>query len=259
MRVSSTQIVYRYQQQLNSAYEEQIRTMEKGDGSKLHRPSDNAVDYSKYLRYTNNDTENLQYQDNVKSGMSWMRTTNATMGNMTDILKTLKEKTVNAATETNEGSDFDDIAKEFKAKMYEIVSLGNTQLGDRYLFSGQSDLVQPFSVSVEEKYRGLAKTLDDPQSVFFNDVDDSGTYSQMLTLEDDSGSLYFLNTQTGKLYSEDFVQEGYKDKKAAGQTHVASGDEAGEITNFAASGFSVSTYFKNTGEAIDQVALPARG
>ena len=244
MRVSSTQIVYRYQQQLNDAFERQTKMMEMSDGSKLHRPSDDAVGYSKYLRYRDSDNENLQYQSNVESGMSWMRTTNATMGNMTSILETLKEKSVDAATETNEGTDWDDIGKEFEAYLNEIVSLGNTQLGDRYIFSGQSDLVKPFSISVEKKDRGLTKTLDDAQAKFFNDADNSGNYTQMLTLKDAGGELYYLNTLTGNLYSKEFMDTGYKDKLASGQNEVAAGDECGTIGGQ----LDVAKYFKNTGE-----------
>lgn len=243
MRVSSTQIVYRYQQQLNDAYEQQTKMMEKSDGSKLHRPSDDAVAYSKYLRYRDSDTENLQYQSNVESGMSWMRTTNATMGNMTDILETLKEKSVDAATETNEGTDWDDIAKEFEAYLNEIVSLGNTQLGDRYIFSGQSDLAKPFSISVEDKNRGLAKTLDDAQAKFFSDADDSGNYTQMLTLKDDSDNLYYLNTLTGNVYSKEFMDTGYKNRLSSGQTEVAASDACANI-----GAVTVADYFKATGE-----------
>ena len=248
MRVSSTQIVYRYQQQLNDAHEQQTKMMEMSDGSKLHRPSDDAVAYSKYLRYRDSDTENLQYQSNVESGMSWMRTTNATMGNMTNILETLKEKSVDAANETNENTDWDDIAKEFEAYLNEIVSLGNTQLGDRYIFSGQSDLVKPFSISVEKKDRGLAKTLDDAQAKFFNDADSSGNYTQMLTLQDNSHNLYYLNTRTGALYTKEFMDDEYKDRLAAGQDFVAGSDACGTISGWNSGTVTVADYFKATGE-----------
>ena len=58
MRVSSTQMIGRYQKQLNDSYEDQAKLMEQSDGSKLHRPSDDSVNYSKFLRYQNTDTEN---------------------------------------------------------------------------------------------------------------------------------------------------------------------------------------------------------
>ena len=239
MRISSGLMMDRYLRQINNSYAEQAKLMEQSDGSNLHRPSDDSVKYSRYLRYQNSNTENLQYQDNVNAGISWMKTADSAMVNMTDIYTTLKEKTVDAANDTNGESDLVAISKEFKAKLYEIVSLGNTQQGDRYVFSGQSDLTQPFLVSVEEKDRGLAKTLDDPQSAFFLNptdtknlnADDTGSLTQMLTLQKD-GQDYYLNTMNGKIYTKEFVQEGYKDKVAHGQTHVAEWDAVATIPFF---------------------------
>ncbi|MBQ1511215.1 MAG: hypothetical protein IIZ54_10090, partial [Selenomonadaceae bacterium] len=257
MRVSSGLMMGRYLKQINNSYANQAKLMEQSDGSNLHRPSDDSVKYSKYLRYQNSNTENLQYQDNVKAGISWMRTADAAAVNMTEIYTTLKEKTIDAANDTNGELDLKAIAKEFKAKLYEIVSLGNTQQGDRYVFSGQADLTQPFVVSVEEKDRGLPKTLDDPQAAFFTNptnpslnVSDAGSLKQMLTLNGSDGNTYYLNTMNGNIYTEDFIMEGYKDKVAAGQSYVAAGDEAGTIADFApgATQKKVSDYFRNTGE-----------
>lgn len=255
MRVSSGLMMGRYVKQINKSYENQAKLMEQSDGSNLHRPSDDSVKYSKYLRYQNSNTENLQYQDNVKAGISWMKTADAAAVNMTDIYTTLKEKTIDAANDTNGELDLKAIAKEFKAKLYEIVSLGNTQQGDRYVFSGQSDLTQPFVVSVEEKDRGLAKTLDDPQAAFFTNptdtslnVSDAGSLKQMLTLEGSDGNTYYVNPMNGYVYTEDFIMEGYKDKVATGQSHVADGDEVAKLQYFASSSVKVSSYFMNTGE-----------
>ena len=74
IRVSSNQMVYSYQKQLNEANNRQDKLLEQGDGSKLHRPSDDSVAYSKYLRYDVSDTENSQYTNNVKTAISWMKT-----------------------------------------------------------------------------------------------------------------------------------------------------------------------------------------
>ena len=183
IRVSSNQMVYGYQKQLNDANTRQTKLLEQGDGSKLHRPSDNSVDYSKYLRYSVSEGENLQYQDNVSSALSWMKTSDAALVNMTSIQTTFKEKTVAAANSTNNESDMAAIAKEMMAEIQELVSLGNTMQGDSYVFGGQTDLTKPFIMSTEEVDRGLAKTLDENQSAFFSGegaVDDTGSMHQML-------------------------------------------------------------------------------
>ena len=264
VRVSSNQMVYTYQKSLNQANSRQDKLLEQGDGSKMHRPSDNAADYTKYLRFETADSENTQYQDNVSTGISWMKTTDASLVNMTSIQTTFKEKTVAAANDTNNTSDMKAIAKEMMSEIQELVSLGNTQQGDRFVFAGQKDLVRPFELGDEEVDRGLAKTLDDKQANFFsgtNGVDDSTNRSitQMLTLTGSDGNTYYLNTKDGNIYSQNFVDKGYKDKVVENANAVVdpTTEAVGKLSGWGTGGTeTVSKYFKNTGEIIKSGTPP---
>ena len=62
-------MVSRYQKQLNTAAEEQAKLMEQSDGQSLHRPSDDPVRYSNWMRYSTEQNENEQYQKNVDAGI----------------------------------------------------------------------------------------------------------------------------------------------------------------------------------------------
>ena len=248
MRVSSTMMTGNYMNQLNRSYENQTKLMEQSDGSSLHRPSDNAVNYSKYLRFETSLSENTQYQSNVNTAISWMSTSDSAMVSMTDIMKTIVEKTTSAANGTNNTESMDAIGKEMLAEVQELVSLGNTQQGDRYVVCGQSDLVQPFSISSDEQARGLTKTLDDKQKSFFNTADNTGSISQMITLTGSDGNTYYANTLNGKVYTKSFVDSGYKDKIAAGQTTVTDADAVGTLSDTTiASKTFISSNFANTG------------
>ena len=258
IRISSNYMVQRYQKDLNELDYTKSKLMEQGDGKKLHRPSDNSVDYSRYLRYNVSEGENNRYQDSVKAGISWMNTTQTALAGMEDIQKTFKAKTIQGANDDKDenSGDWPAIAREMKAGIQQIISLGNTQLGDRYIFSGQADLRQPFSISDENvpRHRGLAKTLDDRQAAFFNgasNTDSANFLHQMLSLDGSDGKSYYLNTLTGDIYTKEFVQEGYKDVIASGRSTVSSADRVGNITtgtNF------IKDNFKNTGEIIDDPA-----
>jgi flagellar hook-associated protein 3 FlgL len=114
MRVSSGLMMGRYVKQINKSYENQAKLMEQSDGSNLHRPSDDSVKYSKYLRYQNSNTENLQYQDNVKAGISWMRTADAAAVNMTEIYTTLKENHIHVVAVSDSPEDIKYMAKIIK-------------------------------------------------------------------------------------------------------------------------------------------------
>lgn len=261
IRVSSNQMVYGYQKQLNEANNRQNSLLEQGDGSKLHRPSDDSVDYSKYLRYNVSSNENTQYKENVSTAISWMKSSDAALVSMTDIQKTFVEKTVAAGNDTKGTSDMQAIGKEMMAEIQELVSLGNTMQGDSYVFGGTQDLTKPFSMSTEEVDRGLAKTLDENQAAFFSGTDGvtntktTSTVTQMLTLTGSDGNTYYLNTLDGSVYTKEFVQDGYKDAITAGDTVIdASKYAAGTISSFADGTDKVSTYFKNTGEIKDATA-----
>ena len=247
MRVSSTQAMARYIKQLNVSYDKQTALFEQANGSNLHRSSDGSVRYSKYLRYESAATENEQYQDNVKTAISWMKSADAAMVSMKDILETLKEKTIQAANDTNGETDLQAIAKDFKAKLQEVIALGNSQSGDSYLFAGQSDLKQPFTMLNEKQMCAVAKTLSDSQATFFaGEADNSGgNLPQLLALEGSDGSTYYLSTTSMSIYSEDLVNSGYKKTDENGLARgVSSADSAAKLT---LTEFSISDYFSSSG------------
>lgn len=216
MRISSTMMSNNYLKQLNGTYEQYSKLMEQADGSKLHRASDNAVGYSKYLRYQNNQISNEQYQSNVSTASSWMKNADAALVNVTDLLQTFKAKVEQGSNSTNNESDMKDIAKELLANVQEQVADLNTQIGDRFLFAGQKDTTMPFEISADKMSRGDTFTLDEKQSAFFSGADSWGkentTVKQMLKLNGDDGNSYYMNVNTGDVYTEDFVKNGYKNE-----------------------------------------------
>lgn len=220
-RMSSLQYMTNYRTSLNKMYQNQAKLFEQADGSTIHRGSDDPVGYSKLLRYKTSDVENTQYQQNVNTGISWMSTSDDAITLMGEIMQTFKAKTIEAGTDTNTESDFHSIAKEMLAEIQQIVSSSNEQQGDRYIFAGQMDTTQPFTLSNTTYERGLAKTLDSDQAAFFKGStgDVNATLYQMLTL-DFEGETYYLDTQSGYVYEKDFVEEGYKDLVANGYNSV---------------------------------------
>lgn len=216
MRIASTMMSHNYLKQLNGTYEQYAKLMEQSDGSKLHRASDDAVGYSKYLRYQNNKISNEQYKDNVSTASSWMKNADAALVNVTDLLQTFKAKTEQAANSTNNESDMKDIAKELLANVQEQVADLNTQIGDRFLFAGQKDTTMPFTITDDKMDRGETRTLDEKQQAFFSGATEWGeentTMKQMLKLNGKDGDVYYMNVQTGDIFTEDFVVNGYKNE-----------------------------------------------
>lgn len=231
-RIGSLHFVNNYQRSLNRNYQQQAKLMEQGDGSSLHRASDNPQNYSKYLRYNVSESENTQYIENIKTAGSWMKQSDDVMIHMTEMMQTLKEKSVHAANSDNTEDDYAAIHKEMFAHMQEIVSVANTQVGDRYLFAGQKDLTKPFEMSLETYERGQPKNLDVSQAAFFKgtDSDYNTELFQMLTVTDDEGNNYYLDTENFNLYTQKFMDEGYKDVIAHGYMTFDAAKKAAEAT-----------------------------
>ena len=239
-----------YLKQLNGTYNQYTKLMEQSDGDKLHRASDDSVGYSKLLRYENSQAGNLQYQSNVSTALSWMKNSDSVLINVTENLKTFNAKVVQASNSTNNESDCKDIAKELMSLIQETVHEMNTQMGERYLFSGQSDMVMPFALSDSKMERGLTKTLSDQQVSYFNPtLGDTGSTKQFLTLEGSDGNTYYYNTQNGQVYTYDFMEYGYKSNMAAGISVVRADDAVGNIGTMDAA--DINTNFQANGVITD--------
>lgn len=218
-RMSSVQFMTNYQASLNKTYQQQAKLLEQGDGSSIHRGSDDPVGYSKLLRYKINANENEQYTRNVQTARAWMQTTDSALTHMVDLTKTFKEKTIAAATDTDNTSDFEDIAKEMWAIIEEMCSTVKTQHGDRYVFSGQQDKTEPISLSYDVDDRAVAKTLDTSQAAFFKSASNSGggEVYQLLKLaelddnKNETGNIFYLDTQSGNVYESALVDKVYKE------------------------------------------------
>ena len=123
----------RYLNQLNRTYENQTKLMEQSDGAKLHRPSDDPIGYSKYLRYSTSYGENNQYQTNVNAAISWMKNSDSSLVDITNCFKTVVTK-ANQAQGTNTDSDMRAIAQEMLVQVQQSVADANIQINGRYLF-----------------------------------------------------------------------------------------------------------------------------
>jgi flagellar hook-associated protein 3 FlgL len=234
MRVSSNMMSNNYLNQLNNQYNKQAELMKQSDGNRIHRPSDDPVAFVKTMTYKNSLAANDQYTKNLDDAVSWMQTTDTAMVNVTDILKTIVEKT-SAADGTKTSEDTAAAGAEVDSLIDQLVTIGNTQLGDRYVFSGQADKTQPFATgTVTDK--ADVKTLDEKQADAF------GT-DQMLTLKDSANNTYYLNTKNGSLFTKDYVDNGYKTTLANNSTATTAAIKAAVAGNTVGTlnGFNAST------------------
>ena len=145
MRITNNMIVNSYLTSFNSALERQNKLQEQlSDGKAIHRPSDDPVRAVRSLKYNTNLAENVQFDQNVKDATSWMGTTDSAISEMNSIMTRARELVV-SADGTKSPEALQALGKELDGLIDAAVTIGNTQIGDRYLFAGQMDKTQPLT------------------------------------------------------------------------------------------------------------------
>ncbi|MFD2615834.1 flagellar hook-associated protein FlgL [Terrilactibacillus laevilacticus] len=169
-----------YQQQLAS-------------GKKITRPSQDPVVAALGIGYRADTSAVDQYQRNVTDGYKWLDSSDSALSQTDDVLNRIRELTVQASNDTNTTDDRNSIKQEIDQMKQQLVTIGNSQIGERYIFNGNNSSVAPITVDSSGKVtvnngtnnapvnidvnHGVKIQINvDPQSVFnqklFDDIDD---------------------------------------------------------------------------------------
>jgi len=160
LRISSNMMRYNFLRSLNDSMETQNTLQEQlSDGKSLHRPSDDPVRAVRDLTYKTSQVLNEQYTQNLQDAQSWMENTDGVMSDLSSVMIKVKELVV-SADDTKPTDALNTIGAQIDGLINQVVSLGNTKIGDRYLFGGQNDSTQPF----------VRTTIKDPNSDLTKEV-----------------------------------------------------------------------------------------
>lgn len=144
MRISNNMLIYNFMNSLNSSMARQNTLQEKlADGKNIHKPSDDPVKTVRALRFHTNIAQNDQFTQDVKDAQSWMNTTDSSLSDLSSIMQRAKELVVRAVG-PNPDMAFEAVGHEINGLIDAAVNIGNTKIGDRYIFAGQQDKTEPF-------------------------------------------------------------------------------------------------------------------
>lgn len=115
---------------LNKTYAQMVT------GKKIQTVSDDPIIAGRALKLKSTVLETSQYESNTKEAMSWMEVTESSLGNMTKILTSIREKFVEAANGTLEKDDIAALQKDVEQLWTQLQQEANTTYGGRYVFSG---------------------------------------------------------------------------------------------------------------------------
>lgn len=137
MRITNNMLINNMLSYLNtnldrmSRYQTQLAT-----GKTISLPSDDPIIASRSLKLRTDVAEIKQYQRNVDDATSWMEITETTLGQMGDVMRRLRELTVQAANGTETTVELDKIKQEVEQLKLQMTHMANTTYSGRYIFSG---------------------------------------------------------------------------------------------------------------------------
>jgi len=116
-------------------------------GKKINKPSDDVYGMMNAMGYKVTLNEIDQYKKNIDNAESQLGLTETVMSSVGDILSRARELAVQGSTGTQTPASRASIAQEIASLRDEALRLSQTQLRDRYMFSGYKTGTAPFDAS----------------------------------------------------------------------------------------------------------------
>ncbi len=108
------------------------------------KPSDNPSEVSRGMTVKTSISRNEQYQRNLDDAVTWLSNTETAMGQITDIVSSVREQTIYAGNGALSDVDKDAIAKDIAAMRDELMQTANFNVEGRYLLAGLQTSEKPF-------------------------------------------------------------------------------------------------------------------
>ncbi|MGG3799018.1 flagellar hook-associated protein FlgL [Metabacillus fastidiosus] len=129
-----------------SKYNDQMTTQKK-----INRPSDDPVVAMKGMEYRSHLSEIEQHTRNLTDVFTWLENSEDVLDKLGESIKRVNELVIQANDGPKTNDDRQKIATELEEIKKHIVTLGNTKIGDRYLFSGSNTLEKPLGFNASGK------------------------------------------------------------------------------------------------------------
>jgi flagellar hook-associated protein 3 FlgL len=149
MRITQSMISNNMLRNLSSSYGRLDKFNDQlASGKKINRPSDDPVVAMKGIYYRSDVAQVEQYQRNLSEAYNWIESSDDALDKVNSTLQRMRELTVQGASDTNSVASREALAAEVKQLITHIGSLGNTQVGDKYVFNGTNTTQQPLNMTM---------------------------------------------------------------------------------------------------------------
>ncbi|MEW6326814.1 MAG: flagellar hook-associated protein FlgL [Thermodesulfobacteriota bacterium] len=114
-------------------------------GKKYTTPSDDPIGLVSALEMRSIIDEMEQYERNISYGLSWVDSAEIALRQTGEVVSRAREIAVQMADATQDAATRASAAVEVDQLIEQVVSLANSQLGEKYIFSGQKTDTAPFT------------------------------------------------------------------------------------------------------------------
>uniref|UniRef100_A0A7V6CEC9 Flagellar hook-associated protein 3 n=1 Tax=Thermodesulfobacterium geofontis TaxID=1295609 RepID=A0A7V6CEC9_9BACT len=169
-------------------------------GKNFLRPSDDPSSVVISLNYKQGISNIEKYQRAIEDGLSILRSQEATLGNVQNLIARAKVLAIQAANDTQNAQSRQAIANEIDGIISAILSLANSQLGEKYIFAGKKTSGY---TSGEKPFELVKETLPDPDGQIIEKVVYNGSVEDLEVGYDEN-----LSINLGKSGQKIFIDSG---------------------------------------------------
>ncbi len=116
-------------------------------GHRINQPSDDPIGTENVLQWQNAIDQNTQYQSNAQDAVNWLGSTQSALQQAVSLAQQIRSLAVSAGAGSLTAAQLQTIAQQIASAESSLVNVGNTKVGDSYIFSGQQTSTQPFTQS----------------------------------------------------------------------------------------------------------------
>lgn len=120
---------------------------EAATGLRINSPSDDPIGVGYVLQYTDEQASDNQYMNNAQTAQGVLNSTDSIMSEATNVMQSARDLAVEGANGTLTASDRQDLSAQAAQLYQQMVTIGNSQYNNQYIFNGQNTNQAPYSAA----------------------------------------------------------------------------------------------------------------
>ncbi|HEX9089294.1 MAG TPA: flagellar hook-associated protein FlgL [Arthrobacter sp.] len=161
MRVTNQTLMMSAQANLQSNKANLARLQQQAaDLKKITRPSDDPTATASSLQVRGQQAAAAQYSRNIDNGRGWLNTADSALTSTTNILRRVKDLTIQGSNGTMTPAARESIATEMDGLKKDLLAQANTSFMGRNIFAGNSDAGAAFTSATPPVFTGTGSTVD---------------------------------------------------------------------------------------------------